>query len=62
METVRQQLTFLYEKANVEIGEEWATIVAVQLLMPEVPDWLDGVNPAIVEELFAAYKKVAANL
>ena len=35
LETARQQLTALYEKAKVEIGEEQAAIVEVQLLMLE---------------------------
>lgn len=47
LETARQQLTALYEKAKVEIGEEQAAIVEVQLLMLEDLDYLDGVNMAI---------------
>ena len=47
LETARQQLTALYEKAKVEIGEEQAAIVEVQLLMLEDLDYLDGVNIAI---------------
>ena len=35
LETARQQLTALYEKAKAEIGEEQAAIVEVQLLMLE---------------------------
>ena len=47
LEVARQQLTALYEKAKVEIGEEQAAIVEVQLLMLEDLDYLDGVNMAI---------------
>ncbi|MBQ9842966.1 MAG: phosphoenolpyruvate--protein phosphotransferase [Oscillospiraceae bacterium] len=47
LETARQQLTALYEKAKVEIGEEQAAIVEVQLLMLDDLDYLDGVNLAI---------------
>ena len=46
-ETARQQLSALYEKARVEIGEEQAAIVEVQLLMLEDLDYLDGVAAAI---------------
>ena len=47
LEVARQQLTALYEKAKVEIGEEQAAIVEVQLLMLDDLDYLDGVNMAI---------------
>ncbi len=47
LEVARQQLTELYEKAKVEIGEEQAAIVEVQLLMLDDLDYLDGVNMAI---------------
>ncbi|MBE5769001.1 MAG: phosphoenolpyruvate--protein phosphotransferase [Clostridiales bacterium] len=47
LEVARQQLTELFEKAKVEIGEEQAAIVEVQLLMLEDLDYLDGVNLAI---------------
>ena len=47
LETARQQLTALYEKAKVEIGEEQAAIVEVQLLMLDDLDYLDGVAMAI---------------
>ena len=47
LETAREQLTALYEKAKVEIGEEQAAIVEVQLLMLDDLDYLDGVNMAI---------------
>ena len=46
-ETARQQLSALYEKARVEIGEEQAAIVEVQMLMLEDLDYLDGVAAAI---------------
>ena len=54
LETARQQLTALYEKAKVEIGEEQAAIVEVQLLMLEDLDYLDGVNMAIEDGAAAA--------
>ena len=54
LETARQQLTALYEKAKVEIGEEQAAIVEVQLLMLEDLDYLDGVNFAIEDGKSAA--------
>lgn len=47
LETAREQLTALYEKAKVEIGEEQAAIVEVQLLMLDDLDYLDGVTAAI---------------
>ena len=47
LETAREQLTALYEKAKVEIGEEQAAIVEVQLLMLDDLDYLDGVALAI---------------
>ncbi|MBQ2855046.1 MAG: phosphoenolpyruvate--protein phosphotransferase [Oscillospiraceae bacterium] len=46
-ETAREQLTALYEKAKVELGEEKAAIVEVQMLMLEDLDYLDGVAMAI---------------
>ena len=46
-ETARQQLSALYEKAKVEIGEEQAAIVEVQMLMLDDLDYLDGVAAAI---------------
>ena len=54
IETAREQLTALYEKAKVEIGEEQAAIVEVQLLMLEDLDYLDGVNMAIDDGAAAA--------
>ena len=47
LDTAREQLTALFEKAKVEIGEEQAAIVEVQLLMLDDLDYLDGVNLAI---------------
>ena len=47
LETAREQLTALFEKAKVEIGEEQAAIVEVQLLMLDDLDYLDGVAAAI---------------
>ena len=46
-ETAREQLSVLYEKAKVELGEEQAAIVEVQMLMLEDLDYLDGVAAAI---------------
>ena len=46
-ETARQQLSALYEKAKVEIGEEQAAIIEVQMLMLDDLDYLDGVAMAI---------------
>ena len=54
LETARQQLTELYEKAKVEIGEEQAAIVEVQLLMLDDLDYLDAVNFAIEDGAAAA--------
>ena len=45
--TAREQLSALYEKAKIEIGEEQAAIVEVQMLMLDDLDYLDGVNMAI---------------
>lgn len=47
VETARQQLSALYEKAKVELGEEKAAIVEVQMLMLDDLDYLDGVAMAI---------------
>ena len=47
LDTAREQLTALFEKARAEIGEEQAAIVEVQLLMLDDLDYLDGVNLAI---------------
>ena len=47
LETAREQLTALYEKAKVDVGEEHAAIVEVQLLMLDDLDYLDGVTAAI---------------
>lgn len=47
LETAREQLSALYEKAKVELGEEKAAIVEVQMLMLEDLDYLDAVNAAI---------------
>ena len=54
LETAREQLTVLFEKAKVEIGEEQAAIVEVQLLMLDDLDYLDGVNMAIEDGAAAA--------
>ena len=45
--TARAQLSALYEKAKVELGEEKAAIVEVQMLMLDDLDYLDGVAMAI---------------
>ncbi len=47
LETARQQLSALYEKAKIELGEEKAAIVEVQMLMLDDLDYLDGVALAI---------------
>ena len=54
VETAREQLTALFEKAKVEIGEEQAAIVEVQLLMLDDLDYLDGVAAAIADGAAAA--------
>ena len=54
LETAREQLTALFEKAKVEIGEEQAAIVEVQLLMLDDLDYLDGVAAAIADGAAAA--------
>ena len=53
-EVARKQLTELFEKARVEIGEEQAAIVEVQLLMLDDPDYMDGVMMAIEDGAAAA--------
>ena len=47
VETAREQLSALFEKAKVELGEEKAAIVEVQMLMLDDLDYLDGVAMAI---------------
>ena len=47
VETAREQLSELFEKAKVELGEEKAAIVEVQMLMLDDLDYLDGVAMAI---------------
>ena len=47
VETAREQLSALYEKAKIELGEEKAAIVEVQMLMLDDLDYLDGVAMAI---------------
>ena len=54
LETAREQLTALFEKAKIEIGEEHAAIVEVQLLMLDDLDYLDGVAAAIEDGAAAA--------
>ena len=46
-EIARAQLSALYEKAKVELGEEKAAIIEVQMLMLDDLDYLDGVTFAI---------------
>ncbi len=46
-ETAREQLSALYETAKVQLGEEKAAIVEVQMLMLDDLDYLDGVAMAI---------------
>ena len=45
--TAREQLGALYEKAKIELGEEKAAIVEVQMLMLDDLDYLEGVAAAI---------------
>ena len=45
--TAREQLSALFEKAKIELGEEKAAIVEVQMLMLDDLDYLDGVAMAI---------------
>ena len=47
VETAREQLSALFEKAKIELGEEKAAIVEVQMLMLDDLDYLDGVAMAI---------------
>ena len=47
VETAREQLSALFEKAKIDLGEEQAAIVEVQLLMLDDLDYLDGVAMAI---------------
>ena len=47
LETARQQLSELFERAKTEIGEEQAAIIEVQMLMLEDLDYLDAVAAAI---------------
>ena len=47
VETARAQLSALFEKAKIELGEEKAAIVEVQMLMLDDLDYLDGVAMAI---------------
>lgn len=47
VDTAREQLSALFEKAKAEIGEEQAAIVEVQMLMLEDLDYLDAVALAI---------------
>ncbi len=47
VETARNQLSALFEKAKIELGEEQAAIIEVQMLMLEDLDYLDGVAMAI---------------
>ena len=54
VETAREQLSALYEKAKVELGEEKAAIVEVQMLMLDDLDYLDGVAMAIEGGVAAA--------
>ena len=52
--TAREQLSALYEKAKVELGEEKAAIVEVQMLMLDDLDYLDCVTAAIEDGAAAA--------
>ena len=52
--TAREQLSALFEKAKIELGEEKAAIVEVQMLMLDDLDYLDGVTAAIEDGAAAA--------
>ena len=52
--TAREQLSALFETARVELGEEQAAIVEVQLLMLEDLDYLEAVEAAIADGSSAA--------
>ncbi len=54
LQIARLQLTELFEKARIEIGEDQAAIVEVQLLMLDDPEYLNGVNMVIEEGAAAA--------
>ena len=47
VETAREQLSALFEKAKAEIGEEQAAIVEVQMLMLDDLDYLEAVAASI---------------
>ena len=53
-ETAREQLQQLYDKAVVDLGEEKAAIVEVQMLMLDDLDYLDAVTAAIEDGAAAA--------
>ena len=53
-ETAKAQLSALFEKAKVELGEEKAAIVEVQMLMLEDLDYLEAVQEAIADGAAAA--------
>ena len=52
--TAKEQLASLFETAKVELGEEQAAIVEVQLLMLEDLDYLEAVEGAIADGSSAA--------
>lgn len=52
--TAKEQLSELFEKAKVELGEEQAAIVEVQMLMLDDLDYLDAVNASIADGTAAA--------
>lgn len=54
LETAREQLTALYEKAAAQLGQEKAAIIEVQLLMLEDLDYLEAVHASIEEGTAAA--------
>ena len=54
VETAKQQLDTLYRKAVVELGQEHAAIVEVQLLMLEDLDFIEGVADEIANGASAA--------
>lgn len=54
LETVREQLSGLYEKAREELGEAQAAVVEVQLLLLEDPEFLEAITGSIETGLAAA--------
>lgn len=54
VETAKEQLNALFQKATAELGEEHAAIVEVQMLMLEDLDYIEGVADEIAAGVCAA--------